>query len=76
MDQITDQVVSVLNQAQGGSVMVRMDGNTHHLMGIREVSPKRGSVRPPSVEALGRKEVNDDEDQSPQRGGSGTGWRA
>ena len=76
MDQVTDQVVSVLNQAQGGSVMVRMHGNTQRLTGIREVSPKRGSVRPPSVEALGRKEVNDDEDQLPQRGGSGTGWRA
>ena len=76
MDQVTDQAVSVLNQAQGG-VGDGANGWKHpsphgHSRGF----PEAGSVRPPSVEALGRKEVNDDEDQSPQRGGSGTGWRA
>jgi hypothetical protein len=45
-------------------------------MGSREVSPKQRSVRPPSVEALGRKEVNDGGDQLPQFGGSASGPRA
>jgi hypothetical protein len=36
-----------------------MHGTTHRLMGICEVSPKLGSVRPPTVEAVSRKEVND-----------------
>jgi hypothetical protein len=48
-----------------------MHGTTHRLMGICEVSPKLGSVRPPTVEAVSRKEVNDGKDRLPEFGRPG-----